>query len=575
MLRRRLRLHAATTLRARRFSAAPKLKPLPGHKTLQILESTTAFLPQALAHDSQQLRLWDALLTTAIADTRSSHSRPVRVVVWGSNREATFDLVTALLEQPFASESDRNAIRTRWDTAQPHQTNLTLNLQSNAALPVQIVETRDLALLSTADVAIVLTRLADVHALNVPRADLVVVNTDEPEMDSSSAPRASTSRLPQQPQYFFASPAGAVKSLSSMEKSIEHYQMGFTASGMPALLSEFHELLRSLDSTSLQARTARSALEACRVALQDTRTELDRTASAISDLRADMEQERVKVDVDVLGREDAHIVDRAVQDATVYVKAKIEHMRRWYRAMWTIDEVTVTMSHIVQRVWRNDLEKELVFHSGRLEQLQRTFTHRAFDLISKSKTGTLHSSILENSMRQQVDAPTFHITPSSLTAPLAKRTARIIEAPTARLHVAGQRALFGMGGSIVTGMTISWTGYLGFFMNTNGLMSSLALEPGTAVGTGMLMSVLGIHWAARRWNKALKSWMDDFVRIAGGIKQDVTVALKETMENHVLVVAQTGCDGLSERISAKKAELAELEDRLEALLAAVHSLERK
>ncbi|KAF7294887.1 hypothetical protein MIND_01026600 [Mycena indigotica] len=579
MLSSRLRRHVAAG--ARRFSALPKLRPVPQHKTLDVLQATSALLPRVLT-DAQQLRLWDGILASALADVQSSQSRPIRLVVWGSNQAAAGDLVTALLEQPFAQNDH---LRTRWSTAQPHTTNLILEYPSSLPIPIQLIETRDSALLATADVAIVVAPISEARALNLPRSDLVVLNMDD--LGSVETPlRASTSQSPSNsPKYFLVSPSQAAAALQvvqqspSSSESVQRYQTAFVASRMPQLIQSLNETLASIDSASLQERTAllhtRAALAACRAALETSWVETDRLATAISQLRSQMEEERVRVHLDVLGQADEHIVDRAVQEATAYVKLKIEHMRRWSRSMWTIDEITSTMGQMVQRVWRNDLEKELIYHAGRLQQMQERYTTRAFRLTSLSNTGPLHSPLLENKLKQLAAVPTFAILPSSLSGPLVKRNSSIVEIPTARLHVAGQRALFGMGGAIVTGMTISWTGYLGFFMNTNGLASSIVLEPGTAVATGMLISVLGVHWAARKWNKALKAWLDDFVRVAGGIKQDVSHTLDETMEKQVLVVADAGCVELSKRIDQRQIELKKLQETIDTLLSHVYSLEHK
>lgn len=66
--------------RARRFSALPKLKPAHTNDTLHLLETTAAFVPQALANEPRQLKLWNDTLSTLIADMRSPYPRPVRLV---------------------------------------------------------------------------------------------------------------------------------------------------------------------------------------------------------------------------------------------------------------------------------------------------------------------------------------------------------------------------------------------------------------------------------------------------------------------------------------------------------------
>jgi hypothetical protein len=128
--------------------------------------------------------------------------------------------------------------------------------------------------------------------------------------------------------------------------------------------------------------------------------------------------------------------------------------------------------------------------------------------------------VLHNALRQLAAAPAFPVVPTTLVAPLAARSTMIVDAPTARLHVAAQRAMFGLGGATATGMGISWAGYLGYLMNAD---LFTAVEPGSAVAMGMLISLCGVHWASRHWNKARTRWWEDFMRVAGGVKPDITV----------------------------------------------------
>ena len=54
-----------------------------------------------------------------------------------------------------------------------------------------------------------------------------------------------------------------------------------------------------------------------------------------------------------------------------------------------------------------------------------------------------------------------------------------------------------------------------------------ALGPGmdleTAVGTGMMISALGVWWMVGRWEKAKKKWWRDWERIGQGLERDVKV----------------------------------------------------
>ncbi|KAJ6596957.1 hypothetical protein DFH09DRAFT_1272473 [Mycena vulgaris] len=549
----RLRVSTRTLpLRARRFSALPKLKPAP-NEVLQLLDATAAFVPHALADQPAQLTLWNAVLSAAVADLRSPQSRPARLVVAGTDTAAARDLVTALLHEPFASDPlQAQRLHERWTKAPPEQTTLAIeygNAPTEGALrlplayldqfpvPLQVIETGDPASLLAADVAVLVSRLDELHALAITRPDsLVVLNIDAAE----AQPHASTSRSPAAPsKYLFTSPSQALSALAALRESpaspeaVQRYQTAFLASRVPVLAQALHEILASIESTSmLRNRTAlaqiRSALGACRAAMHDAKAEIDRLAAGVSDLDALVEEERAKVHRAVFGLADDNAVDRALNEAVTYLELKVGYMK-WRRTIWAIDEITTNLTQTVRRVWCIGLEKELTFHAGRLEHMQRIFTERAFALLAPANTRALHSPVLHNALRQLCAAPAFRVTPAALVAPVSARGTQILEAPTAQLHVAGQRALVGMGGAFAAGMTVSWAGWVGYLMNADGILGSLMLEPGTAVATGVLISLLGVRWAAWRWDRGRKRWWEDFRRVAGGLNQDLVEALDQTM----------------------------------------------
>ncbi|KAK7020562.1 hypothetical protein R3P38DRAFT_2712577 [Favolaschia claudopus] len=590
---------AVNTRSPRRFSALPKLKPAPANETLELLDATAALVPQALASNPPQLSLWNDVLSAVNSDLRSYHPRPARLVVYGTEASGARDVVTALLEQPFASDAQQaESLRQRWAKQPSEQTNLTIEHGSPAfddslrlplayldqfPVPLQVIEGTDPALLQTADIPVIVTRLEDLHNLPITRPDTIVIVNIEDE--NPFPPRASTSSSPVAPtKYLFVSPSQALSALdvvrdSSASEAIQRYQTAFLASRMPTVSQTLHTALASLQNVSvLRHRTAlaqiRGALAACRSSIEEARLQLDRIAADISKLDALAEEERVKVQLDVFGSPQNHAVDRALADATTMMKLKIDHMR-WRRSISSIDELSSYLTYTVSRVWCLGLEKELVFHSGRLANMQRAFTARAFELLAPSNTGALHSPVLQNSLRQLTSAPTFPVSPTTLTTPLSKRSQMILDAPTSRLHVSAQRSLFGLIGTTAAGSIISWAGYIGYMINMDGIFGSLILEPATAVATGILITVSGVHWSTSKWNKARKRWWDDFTRVAGGVKQDITDTLDQVMENQVLLVARTGCTELSQRVTERKTELEMLQERLDALSLAADRLEQR
>ncbi|KAJ7172417.1 hypothetical protein C8R46DRAFT_1348841 [Mycena filopes] len=580
------------------YSALPKLKPAPApaYDTLHLLEETAEIVPQLLAGDTRQLALHSDILSTALADLRSPHPRPARLVVYGTDSIAARTLVSALLHEPFSSADKTRAVRERWDTVSPHQTSLTIEYGTPATddllrlplaylnqfpVPLQIVETTDPALLHTADIPVIVTRLDELHMLTITRPDaLVVVNMEE--ATTNSQPRASTSRSPTPLNVLFVSPTQALTAQAGIDKSggvVREHTTEFVASRMPTLIHSLDSILSSLRSISaLRNRTAlaqiQSTLAACHAAIQHTRAEMDRLAGDVSDLRALVEEERVKAQHEVFGLPTDHAVDHALDEATALLKQKIDYMK-WRRQMFGVDETTTYITAAVNRGWCINLEKQLLFHAGRLQQMQNSFTERAFALLAPSNTRALHSPVLHNAVKQLTAAPAFPVQPTTLVEPLTRRCAIVLGAPTAELHVAGQRALFGLGASTLTGFSISWLGYLGYLMNAHSLMGSIMLEPGTAVATGMLVCTVGLYWSSRKWNNARVRWWDDLMRVIGGLKQDITSSLDHAIKHQVVVCSELSCSSLSKRLGERKGELDLLQERLDTLSAAAEQLQRR
>ena len=116
-------------------------------------------------------------------------------------------------------------------------------------------------------------------------------------------------------------------------------------------------------------------------------------------------------------------------------------------------------------------------------------------------------------------SPSYAIGPSVFLGPLATRKEQIIRYPTARLHIAGHRSVLGMSGSAVTGLALSWAGWVEWLMP-----SFVSMDASTLMGAGGLISVLGLRWAVGHWEKAKKRWWDDWKRIYDGLERDLKVS---------------------------------------------------
>lgn len=132
--------------------------------------------------------------------------------------------------------------------------------------------------------------------------------------------------------------------------------------------------------------------------------------------------------------------------------------------------------------------------------------------------------MLRNTLLQLKGLPKFPLTPESLTRPLFTRRDQILQYPTVRLHVAGQRAVFVTSGGIAAGVGISWAGWLGWLLGSGeGLLGFVGMDVGTAVGVGVLSAVASIRWAVGKWEKSKKQWWQDWSRVGAGLDRDLKV----------------------------------------------------
>jgi len=55
-------------------------------------------------------------------------------------------------------------------------------------------------------------------------------------------------------------------------------------------------------------------------------------------------------------------------------------------------------------------------------------------------------------------------------------------------------------------------------------------EAGTALGAGALVVVASVRWAVGKWERAKRHWVDDANRVSEGLKRDLKVRTKTTLQ---------------------------------------------
>ncbi|KAG6866751.1 hypothetical protein C0991_011410 [Blastosporella zonata] len=376
----------------------------------------------------------------------------------------------------------------------------------------------------------------------------------------------------------------AFKSDFQSPSAVQRYQDDYVGSQVSTVSAALKKILSpqpDFSESSPRSQTAlshiRAALLTCQATLHRARNEMENVAVDVCALKARVEEAKVRAQGEVLGPSSSSAEGDAVIDAlnlaAKEVKVVMDRLT-WWRMIWRVDEISHVLTQAVLQPGCRTLEQQLVLQAGRLSALQHDITKSTFALLEAHPTPPFNSALLQNSLQQLVASPSFHITPHTLTHPINTRRGQVIEHPTTRLHVAAQRATLGMGGSIAAGAGLSWAGWIGWLAGSGeGLLGAIGLDAGTAVGVGLLTAVGGVRWAVGKWERAKRRWWEDWDRVGSGLGRDLRSTLDQTMQDKVLVVAQIGCNKLSDLIEQRRSEIEEVEEELGTLKTTLESLE--
>ncbi len=156
--------------------------------------------------------------------------------------------------------------------------------------------------------------------------------------------------------------------------------------------------------------------------------------------------------------------------------------------------------------------------------------------------------------------------------------------PTNMLHTAAQRVALGMGGSVLSGIGIAWAGWAEQIGILGGALGT-GMHTETAVGTGMLLTAIGVRWMVGRWEKAKKRWWRDWDRVGQGLERDLQVekisminsylvfvdtyfpqlSFRGVFTKQVAVVPTAACEGLRDLADKRKEEIDALTEELNQL----------
>ncbi|GBE81139.1 hypothetical protein SCP_0308650 [Sparassis crispa] len=582
--------------------------------TLTVLHKTRSLLPRIFPSGQQSvpgiesLEFWHELLASAYNDLSPTRANVIRIAVYGCDDfSGAQELVTALLEEPFASESQKESVRTRWksmpddrgsmiiqDAPSPASGSLSIHSSwlQRFGVPIQVLELRppthdpwsfgDLSTskaLLAADVPIVVcnptsTPLPSLLSspssspLNHPNAILVV---------TSPIPSVALSRHVQSLRSYgaptlFIDAARALTALRviSVEPSspvaVQKYQNEFEGSNLSSLTETIASVIASKSAASnvvaaIHAQTARAliqdSLSACHSTLERAVRGVDEISERVSTLEDRVEEARARVGLEVFGAPGGKNGEEdEIQRAVNVAKRDVERVMNdltWWRLLWRVDDVREIVGGAIDRAWCKDLEMKLTFHAGRLAALQQSLTTSSMALLaSLPSPSPFCSPVLQNTLSQLVSAPAYPLDAAAFTAPLHSRRHQL-RFPTARLHSAAQQTVLGMVGSTFAGLGVAWAGWAGQL----GLFD-MGMQMETAIAVGMLGAVAGVRWAAGRFEKAKKRWWQDWDRVGEGLARDLKTTLSRTMDDRVLIVSKTACSGLEQLAAERRDKIDEL-----------------
>ncbi|KAL1736148.1 hypothetical protein EV714DRAFT_279519 [Schizophyllum commune] len=517
-------------------------------------------------------------------------STQLNILVCGLGEDSgAQELVTALTEEPFSSKSTA----TRWDEVDAGARQLETQLDDVPKLPVtapwlsalnaQILELRDAlqakTLLSAfkADIPIIVRNPATTSANNLPLPThnplrLFVVN---------APPRGP---LPDHPTTLAVDTRRAATALTTLNANptsstaVQLYQHDFAASNIPAVFEAIRARVSGLGAARRDARRTYAqgvllgALSACREALAAARAECDAVEDRVSALERRAEEYKATAPRAVL--QDGKHVRRALEHTERRLGEVLDRLT-WWRMVARVDEVSVVVADAVERLWCQELEQHLIYHTGQLAAARADLTAQAVSTIETAGPA-FASALLRNDLDALAGAPSTALTASVLTAPVHARRAQMTHYATPRLHRSAQRSfLVAVGGAgLGTGTAIASSfASLGVAEGVLANLLSAGVTPGTAVGAGVLLALASVRVAIGRWEKAKRRWWGDWKRVSEGLERDLSTTLDTVLRERVCAVPDAACKGLLRRVEQRHENIDAQEETLRSLEAEARTLE--
>lgn len=600
-------------------------------RTLALLHKTIYFLPRAspVIEGRGQLNssaFWCELLESTNAELSSCStdaSPKARISVCGIGEfSGSKDLVTALLDDPFSNAKYSDILRNRWENRpnvimveygqstilENHSEVGKLNSPSTWLLQyphdIQLFELPPLDLISEGNVkAMKLLWSSDVlilvcdplivpiatlagkakHLLNRPNTILVFTSVAPSEHRLSQVSKELFDLGCEPGRILFLDPVQALHATTSLQTdsdfglAVERYQNASLSSRISSLGVSVGELLGERKSTdvpleSLRTRTAliqiQSALDVGGESVACTAERLSQVFAGLAKLRSQVASVKERAGNEVLGG--SHNAESVLAQDNKRMKAMFGSLSFW-NMVWMADEIEAMVSAAIRLEWGRELEDELTVQTGRLSCAQDQLWKSTFDLLSTlappSPYSFLHSPLLHNQLQQLASTPSYVLTSAMLTSPVRDRRAQLTKYSTSRLHREAQSAVAGAFIGVFGGAGASWWLAVGSHILSFGPGAEIA----SALAVGTIIAIGSLRWAVGKWERAKRKWIQDLGRVSDGIKRDMKASLQHTIDQNVVVVAETACQRLKELATKGQEEMRAVDAELQALQAEVSS----
>ncbi|WWC59932.1 uncharacterized protein I303_102495 [Kwoniella dejecticola CBS 10117] len=360
---------------------------------------------------------------------------------------------------------------------------------------------------------------------------------------------------------------------TSKTKAFEIFQRQFLESHIGPLQSSLLSSLQSFPEPQLSTARQNAALALSHIekVISHDRDIVKDAQHTVSELRRGASQGASKAKhLSVASRGiEGGLVEGSVEYDMDRVKSGLEE-KFLGRLSWLgligrtrVDDIQFELSSYLSNQFGKDLERQIIFETGQLSNLQLHLDHKSDHTIRRlshpthtpSTTHPFTSPLLLNHL-STLSLSIPPLSPTSLLTPISTRRDQLLNQSIPRLHSSAQRALLTTYATSLLGVSLSWISYV----------PPISLNSGaTAAGLGILSIVASLALGQRLWGKAQKKFWRDWKRITHMMKGDLETRFDAALQTQVLAKPLAAADGLEKLIEKREKRLDELQDTVNSL----------